>query len=185
MANDKWKMRNGKWLWAFAALLILAASFRISVAHWLPNDTPDDGRMYAQMARNVLEQHVYSHDPEQPFNPSLIRLPGYPLFLASIYSVVGHQNNGAVRFIQALIDTGTCALIALLAFYWQPDEKKKRVTTLAALAFAAVCPFTTIYTATILTEVLTNFLLVALLLAATLALRKVTPDPEDDRKKKW
>src|ERR1051325_7573808 len=170
MANDKWKMRNGKWLWAFAALLILAASFRISVAHWLPNDTPDDGRIYAQMARNMLEQHVYSHDPQPPFNPSLIRLPGYPLFLASIYSVLGHQNNGAVRVIQALIDTGTCALIALLAFYWQPDEKKKRVTALAAFALAAVCPFTTIYTATILTEVLTNFLLVALLLAATFAL---------------
>ena len=153
------------------ALLIVAATFRISVAHWLPNDTPDDGRIYAQMARNVIEQHVYSHDPEPPFNPSLIRLPGYPLFLASIYSVFGHQNNGAARVVQAMIDTGTCALIALLAFYWQPNEKKKRVTALAALTLATVCPFTTIYSATILTEVLTNFLLVALLLAATFALR--------------
>lgn len=164
-------MTNGKWLAAFAVLLFVAAGFRISVAYWLPNDVPDDGRVYAQMARNLLEQHVYSHDPQPPFNPSLIRLPGYPLFLASIYSVLGHQNNGAVRVIQALIDTGTCALIALLAFYWQPNEKKKRVTALAALGLAAICPFTTIYTATILTEVLTNFLLVALLLATTFALR--------------
>jgi uncharacterized membrane protein YuzA (DUF378 family) len=154
-----------------AALLVVAATFRISVAHWLPNDLPDDGRVYAQMARNLLDQHVYSHDPQPPFNPSLIRLPGYPLFLASIYSVFGLQNNGAVRVIQALIDTGTCALIALLAFYWQPDEKKKRVTAFAALGLATVCPFTTIYTATILTEVLTNLLLVALLLATTFALR--------------
>src|SRR5262249_48933329 len=138
-----------------------------------------------QMARNVLEQHVYSHDPEPPFNPSLIRLPGYPLFLASIYSVFGHQNNGAVRIVQALIDTGTCALIALLAFYWQPDERRKRVTALGALALAALCPFTTIYTATILTEVLTNFLLVALLLAATFALREIqtTANTEKNRKK--
>jgi hypothetical protein len=186
MKNEKWKMPNGRWLIAFAVLVFIAGTFRIYVAHWLPNDSPDDGRVYAQMARNVLEQHVYSHDPAPPFNPSLIRLPGYPLFLASIYSVFGHGNNGAVRMIQALIDTATCALIALLAFCWQPDEKKKRATALTALALAAICPFTTIYAATILTEVLTNFLLVALLLAATFALRGTSTTEvtgEDKRKK--
>jgi hypothetical protein len=41
-----------------------------------------------------------------------------------------------VRIVQALIDTATCALIALLAFHWQPDEKKKRATALAALTLA-------------------------------------------------
>jgi hypothetical protein len=182
MANGKWQTINGKWVFIFITLLLVAATFRIFVAHWLPNDTPDDGRIYAQIARNVLEQHVYSHDPEAPFNPSLIRLPGYPLFLASIYSVFGHGNNGAVRVIQALIDTATCALIALLAFSWQPDEKKKRATALAALALAAVCPFTTIYTATILTEVLTNFFMVALFIAATLACRRLTKEDAEENK---
>jgi hypothetical protein len=159
-----------KWI-VLLTLLLVAAAFRIAVAHWLPNDAPDDGRMYAQIARNVLEQHVYSHETEAPYDPSLIRLPGYPLFLAGIYSIFGHTNNGAVRLIQALIDTGTCALVALLAFYWQPDEKRKRATAIAALALAAVCPFTTIYAATILTEVPTNFLVMAMFLAATLAFR--------------
>ena len=157
-----------KWV-AVLALLAAAAGFRIAVAHWLPNDTPDDGRTYAQIARNVLEQHVYSHATEAPYDPSLIRLPGYPIFLAAIYSVVGHTNNGGVRIIQALIDPGTCALVALLAFYWQPDEKRKRATAVAALALAAVCPFTTIYAATILTEVPTTFLVMAMCLVVTLA----------------
>ena len=157
-------------------LLTAALTFRIAVAHWLPNDAPDDGRVYAQMARNLLEQHVYSHDAQAPYSPSLIRLPGYPLFLAGIYSVFGHTNNGAVRVVQALIDTGTCALVALLAFYWQPDEEKKRTTAIAALALAVVCPFTTIYTATILTEVLTNFLMVAMFVAVTIAFRSLTTE---------
>jgi phage shock protein PspC (stress-responsive transcriptional regulator) len=176
------KMRK-KWL-VCLVILIAAATFRIAVAHWLPNDTPDDGRTYAQIARNVLEQHVYSHEAEAPYAPSLIRLPGYPLFLASIYSVFGHSNNGAVRIVQALIDTGTCGLVALLAFYWQPDEKRKRATAIAALALAAVCPFTTIYTATILTEVPATFLVMAMCLAVTLAFRKTltTEDTEEDRK---
>src|SRR5438270_8446669 len=114
--------------WIIVVLILLAAAFRITVAHRWPNDAPDDGRTYAQIARNVLEQHVYSHETEAPYDPSLIRLPGYPLLLASIYSVFGHTNNGAVRIVQALIDTATCALVALLAFYWQPDEKRKRMT---------------------------------------------------------
>jgi hypothetical protein len=159
-----------KWI-VFLTLLLVAAAFRLAIAHRWPNDAPDDGRTYAQIARNVIEQHVYSHATEAPYDPSLIRLPGYPLFLAAIYSVFGHTNNGAVRIIQALIDTGTCALVALLAFYWQPDEKRKRATAIAALALAAVCPFTTIYAATILTEVPTTFLVMAMCLAATLAFR--------------
>src|SRR6266704_3820546 len=111
--------------WVVVILIVLAAAFRIAVAHWLPNDGPDDGRTYAQIARNVRGQHVYSHETEAPYDPSLIRLPGYPLFLASIYSVFGHTSNGAVRIVQALIDTATCGLVALLAFYWQPDKKRK------------------------------------------------------------
>ena len=173
-----------QWL-LIVTLLLVAASFRIAVAHWWPNDAPDDGRVYAQMARNVLEQHLFSHDAQSPYSPSLIRLPGYPGFLAAIYSVFGHTNNGAVRIVQALIDTGTCALIGLLAFYWQPDETKKRTTAIAALALAAVCPFTTIYTATILTEVLTNFLMIAMFVAVTIAFKKLsTEGTEEDKNSK-
>ncbi len=167
MRNEKWKL----WI-AIGSILILAIGFRLAVAHWLPNDAPDDGRIYAQMARNVLEQHVYSHETAAPYVPSLIRLPGYPLFLAAIYSIFGHANNGAVRAVQALIDTGTCVLIALLAWLWQPDEKRKLRTAVAALALAAICPFTTIYAATILTEVPTNFLVITLFLGATVAFRQ-------------
>jgi len=163
-------MQRKKWL-IVLALLFAAAVIRVAVAHYFANDGPDDGRVYAQIARNVLEQHVYSHADQPPYEPSLIRLPGYPLFLAAIYAVFGHANNGAVRIVQALIDTATCGLIGLLAFYWQPDEKRKFVTALAALIIAAICPFTMIYAATILTEVPTMFLAVAMCLAATLAFR--------------
>jgi hypothetical protein len=170
-----------QWL-LIGILLLFGAGFRIFVAHHWPNDSPDDGRVYAQMARNVLEQHVFSHDAQAPYSPSLIRLPGYPGFLAAIYSIFGHTNNGAVRIVQALIDTGTCALIALLAFYWQPDEKKKRTTGIAALALAAVCPFTTIYSATVLTEVLTNFLMIAMFVAVTIAFKKLTAEDTEENK---
>jgi hypothetical protein len=168
-------MPNPRRIWlAYALLLLIAFGFRFFVARHLPNDTPDDGRTYSQIARNVLEQHVYSHAETAPYDPSLIRLPGYPLFLAAIYSVFGHANNTAVRIAQALIDTATCFLIALVAFLWAPDEMRKHASSIAALALAAVCPFTTIYVATILTEIPTNFLAVAMCLAAALAFRAST-----------
>src|ERR1700741_1540199 len=152
-------------------LLILAFGFRLFVALRLPNDTPDDGRVYSQIARNVLEQHVYSHEEQPPFTPSLIRLPGYPFFLAAIYSIAGHGNNTAVRVVQAILDTLMCVLVALVAFQWTENPARKLRAAYAAFALAAVCPFTTIYVATILTEVPTSFLAVLLCLLTTLAVK--------------
>ena len=165
-------MSNNKRLWfLYALILLVALGFRLFVARRLANDEPDDGRVYSQIARNVLEQHVYSHDTQPPYNPSLIRLPGYPLFLVAIYSVFGHGNNTAVRLIQAVIDTATCGLIAWVAFAWAVNEERRHRAALIALALAAVCPFTAIYVATILTEVATNFFAVAMVLTATFAFK--------------
>ncbi|HAF21823.1 MAG TPA: hypothetical protein DCK93_02745 [Blastocatellia bacterium] len=158
----------------FALLLWAAFCFRVAVARFLPNDAPFDGQVYAQIARNVLEQHVYSPATEAPYDPSLIRLPGYPLFLSGIYSVFGHGNNTAVRVAQALIDTASCGLIALIAFFWEPDDRLKRRTSIAALVLAVLCPFTTIYVATILTETPTVFFALAMCLTATLAFKSAT-----------
>jgi len=182
----RYRDKLGKRWFYFLLAIAVAVMFRVAVAHWLPNDAPDDGRVYAQIARNIQDHHVYSHEAEPPYSPSLIRLPGYPLFLSGIYGFLklhgGNFDNGVVRFLQALIDAATCGLIALLAFYWQPDVTRKHASTLAALELAAVCPFTTIYVATILTEVPTKFLIMAMLVAATLAFRKSTTEGNPNRK---
>jgi 4-amino-4-deoxy-L-arabinose transferase-like glycosyltransferase len=151
----------------YAVLIVVALSFRVFIAIRLANDEPDDGRVYSQIARNVLEQHVYSHDAQPPYTPSIIRLPGYPLFLVGIYAVFGHGNNTAVRLVQAVLDTITGVLIAWVVFEWT----RKHRAAMLAFALAAVCPFTAIYVATILTEVPTNFLAVAMVLTATFAFK--------------
>ena len=159
---------------SYALILTAAFAFRLVIARFLSNDTPNDGKIYAQIARNVLEQHSYSHATEPSYDPSLIRLPGYPLFLSGIYSAFGHYNNTAVRIVQALLDTITCGLVALVTFLWEPDYKRKRHCSLAALALAAVCPFTAIYVGTILTETPTLFLTLATCVTATLAFKSAS-----------
>jgi len=169
----------------YALLLLAACSFRLAVTRFLPNDTPGDGKVYAQIARNILEQHSYSHATEPPYDPSLIRLPGYPLFLSGVYACFGHYNNTAVRIVQAVLDTATCALVALVTFLWEPDERRKRHSSFAALALAAACPFTAIYVGTILTETPTLFLTLAMCFTATLAFRSLTfraESPADQRR---
>ena len=167
------QVQTNRWL-VYLLILVAALTFRLNVAHYLANDDPDDGRGYAQLARNLLEQRVFSIDAEPPYNPTLIRLPGYPLFLAGVYALFGHGNNDAVRLTQALIDTATCVLVALIAFNWTSDPRRRRTTAIAAFLLAAVCPFSTIYVATILTETLTIFFMAALTLATTYALKAQT-----------
>ena len=161
-----------KWL-ALVLILLAAFSFRLAVAITLKNDTPEDGKVYAQFARNLLERQVYSHAKAPPYKPSIIRLPGYSIFLAGIYSIFGHWNNTAVRVTQAVLDTLTCGLIALLAWYWEPDEKRKQVAGIGALILAALCPFTTIYVATVLTETWASLFAVLLALLVTRAFLSV------------
>jgi len=152
-------------------LLLVALGLRLFIALRLPNDEPGDGRVYSQIARNVLEQHVYSHESQPPYVPSIIRLPGYPLFLAAVYALFGHDNDTAVRVVQAVIDTLTCVLIALVALKWSIDEERRHRAAIFGFAMAAVCPFNAIYVATILTETWASFLAVAMVLTATLAFK--------------
>ncbi|PYS51745.1 MAG: hypothetical protein DMF68_03325 [Acidobacteria bacterium] len=65
----------------------------------------------------------------------------------------------------------TCVLVALTAWNWVEDEKRKRKALCAAFALAALCPFIVIYTATIMTETLTTFFAVAMTLTATYAFK--------------
>jgi len=153
-----------------AAILLTLAS-RIAVARYLANDSPGDGVLYAQLARNILEHHVYSVDDQPPFEPTLIRLPGYPLFLAGVYAVFGPGNNNAVRIVQGVIDTFSCILIALIAWNWDPKEQRKRISAAAAFVLAALCPFMVIYVGTMLTETMTVFLACYMTLTATYALK--------------
>ncbi len=151
-------------------LLFAAALFaRVAVAHFLANDEDQDGDLYARIATNVLEQRIYSKDTDPPLAPTFARLPGYPLFIAGVYGLFGHGNNEALFFVQGVFDTLTCVLIAMLAWRWSPNKEQQRRAAVGAFLLAAACPFTTIYSAVVLTETMTMFLSVAMVVAATFA----------------
>src|SRR5690349_998328 len=166
-----------RWVLVAAMLTTVAFGFRLFLALHLPNDDDDDGRFYSQIARNLLDHRGYSGETEEPFVPTYVRVPGYPMFLAGVYSIFGRDNDKAVRIIQVLLDSATCWLVALLALAWVPPDssrEKRRRVMLIALALAAICPFNAIYVSTILTETWATLLVVALMLLCTTALKGST-----------
>ncbi len=114
-----------------------------------------DTKFYEELARNWLDHRVYGLFVNGQLMPVDQRMPGYPAFLAAIYSVFGRTRIG-VMFVQAGIDLVTCVLAALIAGRIAPAGKKSLAATIA-LWLAALCPFTASYTAAMVTETLAAF----------------------------
>jgi 4-amino-4-deoxy-L-arabinose transferase-like glycosyltransferase len=133
---------------ALAAGLALRLWFVAHVAR-ISGDT----LIYGNIARNWMQHGVYSFSaPAGVPVPTLIRLPGYPLFLMACFRIFGVEHYNAVMYVQCAIDLCTCVLIAALA-----GRLFGRRAARAALWLSVLCPFTAIYTAAPLTEVLTLF----------------------------
>ncbi|MBZ5553979.1 MAG: glycosyltransferase family 39 protein [Acidobacteriia bacterium] len=160
------------------ALVLLALTLRILLALAFPH-VGGDSPIYEAYARNLLQYGVYSHlepQDQQPPAPTLTRAPGYPLFLAALFALTGHGNETAVRIVQALLDTLTCVLIAIIVFSLSTGELAgRRRLAQRALLLAALCPFVANYAASILAEVPTTLLLTAATLFAVRGLQPSMP----------
>lgn len=112
----------------------------------------DDSRLYADISKNWLQHGVYAITNSGRIMPTLSRLPGYPAFLAAIFTVFGLDNFRAVLLIQVAFDLATCFLIADMARRLFSERAAR-----AAFLLAALCPFLANYAATALTETLEIF----------------------------
>ena len=141
----------------FPALLV-GLGLRLFLIWQFPfasGDTP----YYEELARNWLYHGVYGFFSNGHLYPSDVRMPGYPGFLAVIYSLAGPGRN-AVFLAQAFVDLATCILAVCIAarLATGTSEPSRSRITIAALWLTVLCPFTANYAAVPLTEVLTIFL---------------------------
>lgn len=147
----------------FTALTAAAIALRlVFVLHWPV--VQGDALIYAEIAKNLLNEHVYGLARATGMFPTLIRLPGYPLFLAACFKLFGQDNWRAVMMVQLVLDILSCYVIA--------DTTRRLVSKRAALmafAFACLCPFTANYVGTGLTETTEIFFTALAVLCAVLA----------------
>src|SRR5215472_14574779 len=111
-----------------------------------------DSLVYGELAKNWIQHGVYGLIDNGQLIPVDIRMPGYPAFLAACFRLFGLEHYGAVLRVQLFVDLSTCFLIAAGARrLWSEGAAK------TAFVLAALCPFTSNYTATPLPETLAIF----------------------------
>jgi hypothetical protein len=117
-----------------------------------------DSLVYGGLARNLLLHGQYGLSlPGGVIYPTLIRLPGYPLFLALCFKIFGTENYYAAACVQIALDLLGCLLLADFAGRIVP--RRRRAAALITLWLAALCPFTAAYTAAPLAETPSLFML--------------------------
>jgi hypothetical protein len=135
-------------VWLLAALAAGLGLRLWFIAHG-PRVTGDT-LVYGGFAKNLLQRGVYGFTTAAGgVRPTLIRLPGYPLFLAACFRVFGVENYRAVMDVQAVVDLGTCLLVAGTA-----GRLFGRRAFWVGLWIGVLCPFTANYVAVPLTETL-------------------------------
>ena len=134
-------------VWLILLALAMGASLRLWFIHAYP-EVEGDSMIYGEIARNWMTHGVYGlTSAPGHFRPTLIRLPGYPLFLALCFLLFGMEHYTAVMLVQVAVDLATCLLVAGFACrLWSARAGWW------ALWLAVLCPFTANFTAAPLTE---------------------------------
>lgn len=141
------------WLYTGAALLTGLLLRLWFVEHF--GRVAGDSLLYGDIAKNWLRHGIYgfaepgSTPGSIELRSTLIRLPGYPFFLAACFRLFGMEHYRAVLNLQIAADLLTCCLSAALA-----SRLFGRRAFLPVLWVAALCPFTANYVAMPLTETL-------------------------------
>ncbi|MGO9776696.1 MAG: ArnT family glycosyltransferase [Terracidiphilus sp.] len=134
-----------------------------------------DSLIYGDMAKNLLLHGQYAlTGVAGKLNPTLIRLPGYPVFLALCFRVFGLENYASAAWVQIALELVGCLLLADFAGRIAPVALHgfsggagfSRGAAHATLWLAALCPFTAIYAAEPMPEALTLFMIALALWSA-------------------
>jgi 4-amino-4-deoxy-L-arabinose transferase-like glycosyltransferase len=135
----------------FLFATLAALGLRLIFLFRFPSVT-SDSLIYGDIARNWLQHGIYGITTSQGVDPTFIRLPGYPAFLAVVFSIFGVENYRAALALQVVVDIATCFVIA--------DMARRMISARAAKAaflLAGLCPFFANYAAAALTETLEIF----------------------------
>jgi len=173
----------------FLLTTLAALALRLVFFFQFPHVT-GDSLVYGDIAKNWLATGTFGLTHADGVYPTLIRLPGYPAFLAACFLLFGREHYNAVLLVQIVIDVVTCFVIADLArrtvsaisvsagrtiSQAAAEESRNLADRAARSAFllAALCPFTANYTVAPLAETLSIFFVAVALDAAAAGLRAI------------
>lgn len=157
LTKDAGSGRNARTVLGYAAALGAGLLLRLCMLAKL-FEVQGDSLVYGGIAKNLVLHGAYAYSLDSGLHTTLIRLPGYPLFLAACFKLFGMENYAAAVYIQIMLDLVACLLLADFARRIAPPALKHRAA-IATVWLAALCPFTANYSVEPLTEGLTIFAL--------------------------
>jgi 4-amino-4-deoxy-L-arabinose transferase-like glycosyltransferase len=140
----------GEFMWfkAFIALVVLLKIgiflYFVEYGQFVENDSVH----YLKLAKNLARHHVFSMSSAAPFEPQVIKSPGYPAFLA-ILSLMGMKGPYWIVFWQELL-YGLCIFL----FFFYGKRLFDRNIVIAGVIFLLLEPAGWVYPKLILSEVL-------------------------------
>ncbi|MGC2211201.1 MAG: glycosyltransferase family 39 protein [Candidatus Korobacteraceae bacterium] len=152
--------------WWFGATALVAVLLRLFFI-WKLAVVTDDSVFYGDIARCLIHNHGYGVQENGGWEPTVSRLPGYPLFLAFSFLLGGDQQYRTAMLLQLFFDMLSCLLVADIARRVVGERAAR-----TAWILAAFCPFLMNYVAAPLTECLEIFCICAALDCALIALQR-------------
>jgi hypothetical protein len=157
-------LASARCLLSAAAALAAGLGLRL----WLMSryfEAKGDSLVYGDLAKNLLLHGRYGLSGDNGVVTStLIRLPGYPLFLAACFRLFGMENYAAAAYVQIGLELIGCLLLADFARRIAP-VKLQNGAMHCALWLAVLCPFTAVYAGFPLSEGPTLFAIALVLWA--------------------
>jgi 4-amino-4-deoxy-L-arabinose transferase-like glycosyltransferase len=150
--------------WWFLAATVAAVLLRLFFVLKL-RVIEGDSLVYGDIAKCLVKTHMYGIEKAGGWEPTLIRLPGYPAFLAFTFLIFGVDHYFGAMLFQLVFDVLTCFLVADIARRIFSERAAR-----TAFVLAAFCPFLMNYVATPLTECLEVFFTAAAFDCAVIAL---------------
>jgi hypothetical protein len=141
--------------------VVLALAAGLGLRLWMLRfyEVNGDSLIYGDLAKNLLLHGRFALTVGSgQIDSTLIRLPGYPLFLALCFRLFGMENYASATYVQIALELTGCLMLADFARRIAPPRLKIG-SAHCTLWLAALCPFTAIYAAQPLTEAPSLFML--------------------------
>jgi 4-amino-4-deoxy-L-arabinose transferase-like glycosyltransferase len=160
--------RDRRWRWAFALVLVAALALRIGYVAATPDYAiVHDAHDYDVHARSIAAGHGFFPLGPGPTRQTAFRPPGYPYFLAGVYTLAGEAGRPterrivAGRIANAIVGTVIVALLGVLC-----AQLFDRRVAIAAMALAAAYVPLILIGGALMSEALFTALLLGALTAA-------------------
>ncbi len=152
------KKQNRKTLIFLLLIFMLALGLRARVfSNQIDNmNLSNDPRNYWITSHQIVDDGIYGYAYDTPSGvPNARVMPGYPLFLAAVYKILGDKflQITVVRLLQVVISS----LSVLLGFLFVKKAFKNDLAALLTALFMAIYPTYVLSTVMLLTETLALF----------------------------